>query len=84
MRLITNIASPKPEKPELLIASPPTDEPIIELTSIAALFRLIIVPRLSGICSRASILIVVIVVPAAAVPIILDINKKGVGRGKLK
>ena len=82
--LITNIIKPKPSKPMLSMAIPPTVVLNIAPMLIAAEFRLIMVPLLSGTCSRARVAMVVMVVPAIAVPMADASIATETGRGYLK
>ena len=83
-KLIENITNPKPLKPKLSIASPPMVVLSIAPMLIAAEFKLIMVPLLSGTCSSPRVAMVVIVVPAMAVPITAANIARLTGRGVLK
>ena len=63
-----NMLMPNPVKPSVSMATPPIVVLSIADRLMAALLRLIMVPLLLGSCSRASVAIVVIVMPAMAVP----------------
>ena len=82
-RLKMNMETPYPLKPTISMAKPPMAEPSMPPKLTAALMRLIMVPWLS-VCSRDRMLWVVMVVPAAAVPMIDAIMAAVGGRLRLK
>ena len=79
-----NIEAPNPLKPRVSMATPPIVVLSMADRLMAALFRLIMVPLLWGTCSRASVAIVVMVMPAMAVPIAEVRMASGTGSGAVK